>query len=116
MVVHAMTDLGGELLRLLAERDMSLRELARRTPCDPGNLSRIARGRKGISPALAARFDEVLGTDGSLTALASPACPGGTGPDGLERLAWASQHPRHAAAAIEPLAAVLAAQRREEDV
>jgi transcriptional regulator with XRE-family HTH domain len=77
-MVHAMTeDLGGELRRLLAERGMSLRELARRVPCDSGNLSKIARGLKQPSPELAARFDDVLGSQGLLSALASQARPAG---------------------------------------
>jgi transcriptional regulator with XRE-family HTH domain len=77
-MVHAMTeDLGGELRRLLAERGMSLRELARRVPCDPGNLSKIARGLKQPSPELAARFDGVLGSQGLLSALACQDRPAG---------------------------------------
>jgi tetratricopeptide (TPR) repeat protein len=68
-------DLSSELRRLLVQQGMSLRELARRVPCDSGNLSRIARGQKRASPELAARFDEVLGTQGFLTALAQQAWP-----------------------------------------
>lgn len=72
----AMTDLGSELRRLLAERGMSLRDLARHVPCDSGNLSKIARGQKRPSPELAARLDEVLGAGGGLAALAPAVTPG----------------------------------------
>jgi hypothetical protein len=45
-------------------------------PCDSGNLSKIARGQKRPSPALAARLDEVLGAGGGLAALAPAVAPG----------------------------------------
>lgn len=75
-LVQAMSDLGSELRRLLAERGMSLRDLARHVPCDSGNLSKIARGQKRPSPELAARLDEVLGAGGGLAALAPAVAPG----------------------------------------
>ncbi len=76
-----MTDLGSELRRLLAERGMSLRDLARRVPCDSGNLSKIARGQKRPSPGLVARLDEVLGAGGELAALTPAVAPGALGTD-----------------------------------
>lgn len=76
-----MSDLGSELRRLLAERGMSLRDLARHVPCDSGNLSKIARGQKRPSPELAARLDEVLGAGGGLAALAPAVAPGALGTD-----------------------------------
>jgi len=75
-LVQAMSDLGSELRRLLAERGMSLRDLARHVPCDSGNLSKIARGQKRPSPELAGRLDEVLGAGGGLAALAPAVAPG----------------------------------------
>ena len=78
-LVQAMTDLGSELRRLLAERGMSLRDLARHVPCDSGNLSKIARGQKRPSPELAGRLDEVLGAGGGLAALAPAVAPGALG-------------------------------------
>lgn len=69
-MVHAMADLGSELRRLLAARGMSLNELARQAPCDPGYLSKVVRGQKRASPRLLARLDEILGADGAITALA----------------------------------------------
>jgi len=76
-----MTDLGSELRRLLAERGMSLRGLARHVPCDSGNLSKIARGQRRPSPELAARLDEALGAGGRLAALAPAVAPGALGTD-----------------------------------
>ena len=69
-MVHAMADLGSELRLLLAARGMSLNELARQAPCDPGYLSKVVRGQKRASPRLLARLDEILGADGAITALA----------------------------------------------
>jgi hypothetical protein len=43
-----MSDLGSELRRLLAERAMSLRDLARHVPCDSGNCRRSPAGRNGL--------------------------------------------------------------------
>jgi transcriptional regulator with XRE-family HTH domain len=80
-LVQAMSDLGSELRRLLAERGMSLRDLARHVPCDSGNLSKIARGQKRPSPELAARLDEVLGAGGRLAALAPAGAPGALSTD-----------------------------------
>jgi len=80
-LVQAMSDLGSELRRLLAEQGMSLRDLARHVPCDSGNLSKIARGQKRPSPELAARLDKVLGAGGGLAALAPAVAPGVLGTD-----------------------------------
>jgi transcriptional regulator with XRE-family HTH domain len=60
-----MTDLGDELRRLLAERGLSLREAARRAGCSPGYLSNAAHGRKPLTPSVASRLDQVLGTGGT---------------------------------------------------
>jgi transcriptional regulator with XRE-family HTH domain len=65
-----MTDFGDELHRLLAERQISLREAARRAGCSAGYLSNVAVGRKPVTPSLAARLDRALRTNDVLTALA----------------------------------------------
>ena len=65
-----MTDFGDELHRLLAERQLSLREAARRAGCSAGYLSNVAVGRKPVTPSLATRLDRALGTGDVLTALA----------------------------------------------
>ena len=50
---------------------MSLREAARRAPCDSGYLSKVARGTRRPSEDLAGRLDEMLGAEGTLAALAA---------------------------------------------
>lgn len=54
-----------ELPRLLAERGMSLRALAREVEVSDSHLSRAVRGAayKTVSPALAARVAVALGLD-----------------------------------------------------
>jgi transcriptional regulator with XRE-family HTH domain len=70
-MVHAMTGFGNELCRLLEERGMSLREAARRAPCDSGYLSKVAHGTRRPSDELAGRLDRMLGAEGTLAALAA---------------------------------------------
>ncbi|HUY48035.1 MAG TPA: helix-turn-helix transcriptional regulator [Streptosporangiaceae bacterium] len=65
-----MTDFGGELRRLMAERGISLRETARRVPCDSGYLSKVASGTRRPSGELAGRLDDLLGAGGELAAFA----------------------------------------------
>ena len=65
-----MTDFGEELRRLLAERGVSLRNIARQVECSPGYLSNVASGRKPLTPSLAVRLDRVLGTGDQLIAYA----------------------------------------------
>jgi hypothetical protein len=59
---------------------LTLRALARQLPYDPGNLSRILRGKKACPADLAARLDEVLGSGSAITDAAalplSGAAPG----------------------------------------
>lgn len=115
-LAYAMTAFSDELARLLAARGWSLNELARRSNYDRGHLSRVARGLKPLNSEMAGRLGEVLGAD--LKAfVSSPQFGGGLGDGEHDRLQWAAAHPRHIdVAAIESLAAVLAAQRRAEDV
>jgi transcriptional regulator with XRE-family HTH domain len=63
-------DFGEELRRLAAERGISLRELARRVGCSAGYLSNVTSGRKPLTPSLATRLDQVLGTGDQLIAYA----------------------------------------------
>lgn len=114
-----MTSFGEELIRLLAERGMSLNEAARRSNYDRGHLSKVARGLKRATPEIAERLDEILGGDGALAALAdrTPLFGGGLGPDERERLGRAVRQPRRADAAVSTsLASVLAMQRQAEDL
>jgi len=71
--VHTGTDPGfGVLLtELRRERGWSLRQLGRAVPCSHVHVHDLENGRKQPSPELAARLDSVLGTNGSLLALAS---------------------------------------------
>ena len=57
-----MTDLGDELRRLLAEREMSLSKAARQAGCSKGYLSNVAQGRKPLTPRVAAGLDRLFGT------------------------------------------------------
>jgi transcriptional regulator with XRE-family HTH domain len=66
-----LADFGSEVRRLLSERDMSLRELARRVHCDAGYLSKMVNGRKPAPPHMAAILDDVLSGGGALTEAAA---------------------------------------------
>src|SRR5260370_11487160 len=112
-LAHAMTAFGDELRRLLAERGMSLNELARRSNYDSGYLSKVARGHKRPNRELAARLNEVLGGDGSLIRVAGggPLFNGHLPPDDQERPARAASAPsRRDKQVQDPLSVVLAAQ------
>ncbi|WP_242614509.1 helix-turn-helix domain-containing protein [Actinomadura roseirufa] len=72
---------GEALSRLMIERKMGVRALAREVPCDASHLSKIRLGRKGTSERTARRLDEILGANGSLSALRPKPpyrIPGGT--------------------------------------
>jgi hypothetical protein len=77
----AQTLFGERVLVLAEARGLSLRELARRVPCDASHLSQVVHGRKRPSLRVAARLDDVLKAGGELAALADAAAPGsGPGP------------------------------------
>ena len=76
----AETAFGERVLALMGARGLSLRELARRVPCDVSNMSRVAHGRKLASLRVAARLDDLLEAGGELVALADATAPD----DGLE--------------------------------
>jgi transcriptional regulator with XRE-family HTH domain len=63
---------GERLIALTDQRGLSLRETARRVPCNPSTLSKIVHGDRGASEQLAARLDTVLDAGGELAALAEP--------------------------------------------
>ncbi|HEY2577214.1 MAG TPA: helix-turn-helix transcriptional regulator [Streptosporangiaceae bacterium] len=86
-----MTDFGAELRRLMAERGLSQNETARRVPCNPGYLSKVAAGTKRPSVEIRARLDNVLSAGGALAAIeAGPAPADDTGLIELARRAAAS--------------------------
>jgi transcriptional regulator with XRE-family HTH domain len=67
-MVHAMT-FGESMRALMAERDISLRTLAKSIPADVGHLSKISRDLRLPSEQMAERIDAVLGAGGALAAL-----------------------------------------------
>jgi transcriptional regulator with XRE-family HTH domain len=67
---RADTPFGERVLVLAEERGVSLRELARRVPCDASHLSKVVHGRKRPSPRVAARLDDALEAAGELVILA----------------------------------------------
>ncbi len=72
---------GERVLALAEARGLSLRELARRVPCDASHLSKVVHGRERPSLRVAARLDDVLEAGGELVALADAAAPdSGPGP------------------------------------
>lgn len=67
----AQTSFGERVLALAEARGgLSLRELARRVPCDASHLSKVVHGRKRASLRVAARLDDLLEAAGELVALA----------------------------------------------
>lgn len=56
---------------LMRERELTGRALARRVPCDPALISRLASGQKRPSARMASRLDDVLGASGALADAAS---------------------------------------------
>lgn len=71
-----MRTFGEELRRLMAERGVSLRGLARLVHYDPGHLSRVVNGRTPPSVGLARAVDAALDAGGTLVRLVpTPARP-----------------------------------------
>ena len=67
-MVHAMT-FGESMRALMAERDISLRKLAKSIPADVGYLSKISRDLTPPSGKMAEEIDTALGAGGELAAL-----------------------------------------------
>jgi transcriptional regulator with XRE-family HTH domain len=63
-------DFAVALTDLMTERGIGVRALARRIPCDPGLISKLASGKQAPSRQMAARLDDALQAEGRLTALA----------------------------------------------
>ncbi len=61
-----MAEFAAEVRRLMAERGMSLRGLAKAASYDASYLSKVLSGHKPSSPYLAARLDDALGAGGSI--------------------------------------------------
>jgi hypothetical protein len=67
-----MGDFAVTLARLMAERGLGVRELARLVPCNPGHLSSLRSGKAQASPELARAIDRALNAGGELAAAALP--------------------------------------------
>ena len=61
-----MAEFAAEVRRLMTERGMSLRGLAKAANYDPSYLSKVLSGHKPSSPYLAARLDDALGAGGTI--------------------------------------------------
>lgn len=120
----------GERMRaLMAERGISLRQLAKMTHYDVGGLSKVSRGLSRPSVKMARVLDAALNAGGELvvlmpsrTSLWRPPSVAGTmagtfAPDDEQRLVAAIRAPRrHDPGIVDVLAEVLAGQRRAEDL
>jgi hypothetical protein len=73
---RVMSEFSEELCRLMTERPMGVRELARLVPCNAGYISNLRSGHKKPSPQVAECCDEALGAGGKLVALAARPRPG----------------------------------------
>jgi transcriptional regulator with XRE-family HTH domain len=105
---------GDEIRRLMAERRVGLRELARQVHYDPGYLSKVVNGRKAVSRDLARRLDAALDAGGVLAAFRTiPDLRGSFAYDDGERLILAARSPKRLdRGIIRSLAEVLAAEHR----
>jgi transcriptional regulator with XRE-family HTH domain len=94
MAAETVTIFGEEMRRLMAERRVGLRELARQVSYDPGYLSKVVNGRKAVSRDLARRIDAALGAGGTLEAFrVTPDLHGTFAYDDEERLILAARCP-----------------------
>ncbi len=110
--LRAETPFGERVLALAEARGLSLRELARRVPCDASHLSKVVHGRKPASLRVAARLDDVLDAGGELVALAetpeaapeqaAPEPGAGPGPPARRRAGRGGHRGHVADAAVRP--------------
>jgi transcriptional regulator with XRE-family HTH domain len=63
-----MTACGRELLRLRAEQELTLGEVARRAGCSTSYLSNVSHGRADLTPRVAEQLDRVFGAAGTFGA------------------------------------------------
>lgn len=70
-----MADFAAEVRRLMAERGISLRGLAKASNYDPSYLSKVLPGQKPSSPYLAARLDDALNAGGAIRDAAQEPLP-----------------------------------------
>lgn len=125
--VRDVNDFAAEMARLMAERGISGRQLARRVPVDGALICRLRSGKQRPSARVAARIDAELDAGGRLAAMILPprsrrsviAAGGGLlagallfGPEVAERIARPAVVD---ARAVDALRGVLAGQRRADD-
>ena len=70
-----MAEFAAEIRRLMTERGMSLRGLAKAANYDPSYLSKVLSGHKPSSPYLAARLDDALSAGGTIRDAAQQPLP-----------------------------------------
>jgi transcriptional regulator with XRE-family HTH domain len=111
---------GEHLTNLMDEREVGIRELAKRTHFDPSHLSKIRASKRNPSPGMARELDSALGAKGQLTETAErtakETAPRGTVFDDEDRIIQAMRRPsRVDETLIESFIKILAAQRQAED-
>jgi transcriptional regulator with XRE-family HTH domain len=103
-----MAEFAAEVRRLMTERGMSLRGLAKASNYDPSYLSKVLSGHKPSSPYLAARLDDALGAGGSIRDAAQEPPP--------RRAGKASTPQRKPSGAVEALQVAMAGDPAEPDI
>ena len=103
-----MADFAAEVRRLMTERGMSLRGLAKASNYDPSYLSKVLAGHKPSSPYLAARLDDALGAGGTIRDAAQEPPPRRTGK--------ASTPQRKPSGAVEALQVAMAGDPAGPDI
>jgi transcriptional regulator with XRE-family HTH domain len=103
-----MADFAAEVRRLMTERGMSLRRLAKASNYDPSYLSKVLSGHKPSSPFLAARLDDALGAGGTIRDAAQEPPP--------RRAAKASAPERKPSRAVEALQVAMTGDPARPDI
>ena len=103
-----MAEFAAEVRRLMAERGMSLRGLAKAANYDPSYLSKVLSGHKPSSPYLAARLDDALGAGGTIRDAAQEPPP--------RRAGKASAPRRTPSGAVEALQVAMAGDPAGPDI
>jgi transcriptional regulator with XRE-family HTH domain len=103
-----MADFAAEVRRLMTERGISLRGLAKAASYDPSYLSKVLSGHKPSSPYLATRLDDALGADGTIRDAAQQPPP--------RRESRASAPQRKPSGAVEALQAAMTGDPAGPDI
>jgi transcriptional regulator with XRE-family HTH domain len=103
-----MAEFAAEVRRLMAERGMSLRGLAKASNYDPSYLSKVLSGHKPSSPYLAARLDDALNAGGMIRDAAQEPPP--------RRAGKASNQQRKPSGAVEALQVAMTGDPAGQDI